>query len=148
MKTGFKKCCIFFILFAAVVSLVLLFVKCNEADVNVVIGFPADATAIDYTNSKPISDRRTVNHILLALLSGKALAGTAAPSTPPDAVMMIGSKEENLAYQFSVWIDQDSIIYAMGTGGEAAEYRIVDNLSESDEVYRVFADVKAANPGR
>ena len=143
-KSYLKKCCIFLVLFAAVASLILLFAKCNEADVNIVIGFPVEATttAIDYTNSKPISDKRTVNRILFALLSGKSLAGSAAPNTPPDAIMMIQSKGENLAYLFSVWVDQTSVIYAMGTDGEATEYRMIDNLS--NEEYRNFDNIKAA----
>lgn len=144
MKPNFKKYCIFLALFAAAAALILLFVKCNEADVTIVIGFPAEnaADAVDYTRSKPISDRQTVNHILFALLSGKSLAGPAAPDTPPDAVMMIQSKKENLAYQFSVWVDQTNVIYAMGTGSEAAEYRVTGSLS--DEELRIFDRIKSA----
>ena len=49
---------------------------------------------------------------------------------------MIRPKEENIGYPFSIWLDQTSVIYAMGTGDDAAEYRIVNNLS--DEEYRVL----------
>ena len=94
------------------------------------------ARRIFYTNSKPISDRRTVNRILFALLTGKSLDDSAVPNVPPDAVMLIRPKEENIGYPFSIWLDQTSVIYAVGTGGDAAEYRIVNNLS--DEEYRVL----------
>ena len=100
-----------------------------------------EAGAVDYTNSKPISDRRTVNRILFALLTGKSLAGSAAPDMPPDAVMMIRPKEENIGYPFSIWLDQASVIYTVGTDDETAEYRIV---SISDEEYRVFNSIIAA----
>lgn len=149
MKPNVKKCGIFLALFAvaAVALLVLLFVKCNEAneaDVDIVIGFPVEAVtpAVDYTNSKPISDKQTVNRILFAMLSGKALAGSAVPNTPPDAVMMIQPKGENLAYIFSVWVDQSSVIYAMGTGDEVTEYRMIDHLSDAE--CRIFDGIKAA----
>ena len=151
MKTNIKKYGIFLALFALAAAtftlLVLLFVKCNECnepDVKIVIGFPVKGStpAVDYTNSEPISDKRTVNRILFALLSGKSLAGSAAPNTPPDAVMMIEPKKENLAYIFSVWVDQNSVIYAMETGDEATEYRVINNLS--DEECRIFAGIKTA----
>ena len=142
MKPDFKKCCIFLALLAAAAVLIVLFIKWNEADVSITIGFPVEAGAVDYTNSKPISDRRTVNRILFALLTGKSLAGSAAPDMPPDAVMMIRPKEENIGYPFSIWLDQTSVIYAMGTGDDAAEYRIVNNLS--DEEYRVLNSMIAA----
>lgn len=73
MKPDFKKCCIFLVLLAAAAVLIVLFIKWNEADVSITIGFPVEAGAVDYTNSKPISDRRTVNLILFALLTGKSL---------------------------------------------------------------------------
>ncbi len=141
MKPDFKKCCIFLVLLAAAAVLIVLFIKWNEADVSITIGFPAEAGAVDYTNSKPISDRRTVNRILFALLTGKSLAGSAAPDMPPDAVMMIRPKEENIGYPFSIWLDQASVIYTVGTDDETAEYRIV---SISDEEYRVFNSIIAA----
>ena len=141
MKPDFKKCCIFLALLAAAAVLIVLFIKWNEADVSITIGFPAEAGAVDYTNSKPISDRRTVNRILFALLTGKSLAGSAAPDMPPDAVMMIRPKEENIGYPFSIWLDQASVIYTVGTDDETAEYRIV---SISDEEYRVFNSIIAA----
>lgn len=87
MKPDFKKCCIFLALLAAAAVLIVLFIKWNEADVSITIGFPVEAGAVDYTNSKPISDRRTVNRILFALLTGKALADSAVPNVPPDAVI-------------------------------------------------------------
>lgn len=144
IKPHLKKCCIILVLLAAVASFILLLVKCNEADVTIAIGFPAQAetAAIDYTSSKPISDKQTVNRILLALLSGKPLTNSAAPNTPPDAVMMIQFKEENIAYQFSVWVDQPRVIYAMETGDEAVEYRVIDNLTS--EEFRVLDRVKVA----
>ena len=141
MKPDFKKCCIFLALLAAAAVLIVLFIKWNEADVSITIGFPVEAGAVDYTNSKPISDRRTVNRILFALLTGKSLDDSAVPNVPPDAVMMIRPKEENIGYPFSIWLDQTSVIYAMGTGDDAAEYRIV---SISDEEYRVFNSIIAA----
>ena len=141
MKPDFKKCCIFLVLLAAAAVLIVLFIKWNEADVSITIGFPAEAGAVDYTNSKPISDRRTVNRILFALLTGKSLAGSAAPDMPPDAVMMIRPKEENIGYPVSIWLDQASVIYTVGTDDETAEYRIV---SISDEEYRVFNSIIAA----
>ena len=141
MKPDFKKCCIFLVLLAAAAVLIVLFIKWNEADVSITIGFPAEAGAVDYTNSNPISDRRTVNRILFALLTGKSLAGSAAPDMPPDAVMMIRPKEENIGYPFSIWLDQASVIYTVGTDDETAEYRIV---SISDEEYRVFNSIIAA----
>ena len=141
MKPDFKKGCIFLVLLAAAAELIVLFIKWNEADVSITIGFPAEAGAVDYTNSKPISDRRTVNRILFALLTGKSLAGSAAPDMPPDAVMMIRPKEENIGYPFSIWLDQASVIYTVGTDDETAEYRIV---SISDEEYRVFNSIIAA----
>ncbi len=141
MKPDFKKCCIFLALLAAAAVLIVLFIKWNEADVSITIGFPVEAGAVDYTNSKPISDRRTVNRILFALLTGKSLAGSAAPDMPPDAVMMIRPKEENIGYPFSIWLDQASVIYTVGTDDETAEYRIV---SISDEEYRVFNSIIAA----
>ena len=143
-----KKYGMFLALFALAAAtftlLVLLFVKCNEPDVKIVIGFPVEGStpAVDYTNSEPISDKQTVNRILFAMLSGKSLAGSAAPNTPPDAVMMIEPKKENLAYIFSVWVDQNSVIYAMETGDEATEYRVINNLS--DEECRIFAGIKTA----
>ena len=142
MKPGFKKCCIFLVLLAAAAVLIVLFIKWNEADVSITIGFPVEAGAVDYTNSKPISDRRTVNLILFALLTGKSLDDSAVPNMPPDAVMMIRPKEENIGYPFSIWLDQTSVIYAMGTGDDATEYRIVNNLS--DEEYRVLNSMIAA----
>lgn len=151
MKPNIKKCGIFLALFvlAAAALLVLLFVKCkecNEPDVKIVIGFPVPVEGttfgVDYTNSKPISDRQTVNRILFAMLSGKSLAGSAVPNTLPDAVMMVQPKGENLAYIFSVWVDQNSVIYAMGTGDEATEYRVIDYLS--DEECRIFDGSKTA----
>ena len=142
MKPEFKKCCIFLVLLAAAAVLIVLFIKWNEADVSITIGFPVEAGAVDYTNSKPISDRRTVNLILFALLTGKSLDDSAVPNMPPDAVMMIRPKEENIGYPFSIWLDQTSVIYAMGTGDDATEYRIVNNLS--DEEYRVLNSMIAA----
>lgn len=156
MKPNIKKYGIFLALFAfaaaAFALLVLLFVKCkecNEPDVKILIGFPVEGTgtppAVDYTNSEPISDKQTVNRILFAMLSGKSLAGSAVPNTPPDTVMMvmvIGPEKENYAYPFSVWVDQNSVIYAMGTGDEATEYRVIDHLS--DEVCRIFDGSKTA----
>ncbi len=141
MKPDFKKCCIFLVLLAAAAVLIVLFIKWNEADVSITIGFPVEAGAVDYTNSKPISDRRTVNRILFALLTGKSLDDSAAPDMPPDAVMMIRPKEENIGYPFSIWLDQASVIYTVGTDDETAEYRIV---SISDEEYRVFNSIIAA----
>ena len=142
MKPDFKKCCIFLVLLAAAAVLIVLFIKWNEADVSITIGFPVEAGAVDYTNSKPISDRRTVNLILFALLTGKSLDDSAVPNMPPDAVMMIRPKEENIGYPLSIWLDQTSVIYAMGTGDDATEYRIVNNLS--DEEYRVLNSMIAA----
>ena len=142
MKPDFKKCCIFLVLLAAAAVLIVLFIKWNEADVSITIGVPVEAGAVDYTNSKPISDRRTVNLILFALLTGKSLDDSAVPNMPPDAVMMIRPKEENIGYPFSIWLDQTSVIYAMGTGDDATEYRIVNNLS--DEEYRVLNSMIAA----
>ena len=142
MEPDFKKCCIFLVLLAAAAVLIVLFIKWNEADVSITIGFPVEAGAVDYTNSKPISDRRTVNLILFALLTGKSLDDSAVPNMPPDAVMMIRPKEENIGYPFSIWLDQTSVIYAMGTGDDATEYRIVNNLS--DEEYRVLNSMIAA----
>lgn len=149
MKPNIKKCGIFLALFvlAAAALLVLLFVKCkecNEPDVKIVIGFPVEGStpAVDYTNSEPISDKRTVNRILFAMLSGKSLDGSAVPNTPPDTVMMVQPKGENLAYTFSVWVDQNSVIYAMGTGDKATEYRVIDYLSE--EECRIFDGSKTA----
>ena len=142
MKPDVKKCCIFLVLLAAAAVLIVLFIKWNEADVSITIGFPVEAGAVDYTNSKPISDRRTVNLILFALLTGKSLDDSAVPNMPPDAVMMIRPKEENIGYPFSIWLDQTSVIYAMGTGDDATEYRIVNNLS--DEEYRVLNSMIAA----
>ena len=142
MKPDFKKCCIFLVLLAAAAVLIVLFIKWNDADVSITIGFPVEAGAVDYTNSKPISDRRTVNLILFALLTGKSLDDSAVPNMPPDAVMMIRPKEENIGYPFSIWLDQTSVIYAMGTGDDATEYRIVNNLS--DEEYRVLNSMIAA----
>lgn len=144
MNPNIKKYGIFLALFAAVALLIFLFVKRDETNVDIVIGLSVEATttAVDFTNSKPISDKRTVNRILFALLSGKSLAGSVAPNTPPDAIMMIRFKEENLAYLFSVWVDQTSVVYVMGTDNETTEYRIIENLS--DEEFRIFDSIKAA----
>lgn len=147
MKPVLKKYCVILVLVAAAALLVLLFVKCkecNEPDVKIVIGFPVEGStpAVDYTNSEPISDKQTVNRILLAMLSGKSLDGSAAPNTPPDTVMMIRPQKENYGYLFSVWVDQNSVIYAMGTGDEATEYRVINNLS--DEECRILDGSKTA----
>ena len=43
MKPEFKKCCIFLALLAAAAVLIVLFIKWNEADVSITIGFPVEA---------------------------------------------------------------------------------------------------------
>lgn len=124
--------------------LVLLFVEHNKPCFNIVFGSPktdggTEVTAVDFTNSKPL-DKRTAEHIILGFVSGRSLPSSAAPSTTPDAVMMVRSREDNTAYLFSVWVDETRVIYAMGTDSDITEYRSFNNLTS--DVRGVFDRLK------
>lgn len=145
MRAIFRKYGIFLALIAVAALSVLLFVKCNEPELKIVIGRPVEGseTAADFTNSPKFSKKAT-NGILFALLSSKALPEQASPGTPPDRIMMI--QNGGISYVFSVWLDESDLIYAKQIDGEAIDDYRVASLSDDELGY--FENISSMHKGR
>ena len=94
--------------------------QAQKPDYTITIGNPrvdetGFVTAVDFQNTVPLKSKDDVDTVLFALLSGQSVEAPSVVEAPPDAVMMIGNAGRfKIAYSVTLWVEKDSVVFAMG----------------------------------
>lgn len=106
--------------------------KSGELDYSIMIGIPSadengELGAVDFTKSKPLSDREDMNTVIFSLMG--AVAAEDKPEQNPDAEVWISDAKSGICYcKVRLWIgDHEILLEREDTDGNAYE-KIVNEL--------------------